>query len=335
MSYAVTKNAAGKHEMAVAEGVSVWWEGMFGEPQRVAAGASIDQWIDAAGMGWKIERAKVRFATGHGQSPADFSEMPGRVVLLRSDTKAPLGLVSDGYKVVQPREVVEFFRDLVEAAGFKMNTAGTLHGGSKLWAQANIADAMIGDDKQLSKLLLATACDGTMQTTAKIVNTSVVCANTLGVAMGERAGSIVKVSHRTKFDAAAVKRDLGMAVEAWAKFLGAARSMAATPISPVEFDAFLLRVMSGVSDAASDEATKARESRGFQRVIGLFDGGMIGADLAARKGTLWGAVNAVTEYVDHHVRATSTDNRIDSAQFGLGDRLKSDAFKAAAELIGA
>ena len=43
------------------------------------------------------------------------------------------------------------------------------------------------------------------------------------------------------------------------------------------------------------------------------------------RGTAWGLVNAVTEYVDHHRRARSSDYRLDSAWFGQGATLKQRA----------
>ncbi len=49
---------------------------------------------------------------------------PGRKVLHRSDTGAPLAVVSNGYNVVQPSEVMSFFRTLVDLGGFKLETAG-------------------------------------------------------------------------------------------------------------------------------------------------------------------------------------------------------------------
>ena len=56
-----------------------------------------------------------------------------------------------------------------------------------------------------------------------------------------------------------------------------------------------------------------------------------GAGVDGVKGTAWGFLNAVTEYADHHARATSDDNRKASAWFGPGDALKAKA----AELLGA
>jgi hypothetical protein len=44
-------------------------------------------------------------------------------------------------------------------------------------------------------------------------------------------------------------------------------------------------------------------------------------------------VNAVTEYVDHHRRARSQDNRLDSAWFGQGAQLKYHALEQALTLL--
>ena len=45
------------------------------------------------------------------QPGAAFLEMPEQIVLFRNDNLQPLGVVSKKYQVVQPREVLEFFRD--------------------------------------------------------------------------------------------------------------------------------------------------------------------------------------------------------------------------------
>jgi hypothetical protein len=63
-----------------------------------------------------------------------------------------------------------------------------------------------------------------------------------------------------------------------------------------------------------------KESRAQAQIIDLFTGRAMGADMAGRTG--WGLINAVTEYTDHHARATTQSNRIASAWFGRGDALK-------------
>ncbi|WP_163110586.1 DUF932 domain-containing protein, partial [Acinetobacter baumannii] len=81
----------------------------------------------------------------------------------RSDTRAPLSVVSARYQVVQPLEVLDFYRDLTEVGGFELETAGVLKEGRKFWALAKTGQTgtLKGKDKVDGYLLLATACDGT------------------------------------------------------------------------------------------------------------------------------------------------------------------------------
>jgi hypothetical protein len=57
-------------------------------------------------------------------------------VLYRSDTGAALQVAPQRFQVVQPRDVMEFYRDLPKAYGFTLETAGVLKGGHKVWGLA-------------------------------------------------------------------------------------------------------------------------------------------------------------------------------------------------------
>ena len=68
--------------------------------------------------------------------------------------------------------------------------------------------------------------------------------------------------------------------------------------------------------------------------MALFNGQGKGSQLSSAKGTVWGLVNAVTEFVDHH-RGRTTDTRIDRAWFGDGQNIKSAATILADDLVAA
>ena len=76
--------------------------------------------------------------------------------------------MSSRYQVVQPKAVLEFYRDLTEISGFELETAGVLKEGKKFWALAKTAKetALKGNDVVKGYILLATSCDGTLATTA-------------------------------------------------------------------------------------------------------------------------------------------------------------------------
>ena len=116
--------------------------------QALPAGQSIDQWQKAAGMCWEILESPCMYAVS-GAGGVGFKTNPEAKVLFRSDTSAALSVVSNRYKPVQPREILEFYRDLVAVGGFELETAGVLKGGRKLWALAKTGQGTVlkGQDK--------------------------------------------------------------------------------------------------------------------------------------------------------------------------------------------
>lgn len=328
MSANNTIRADGTVEFAAIDGVSVWWESDSMKVNRLPKDAPLEVWADKAGMAHRIVKKPVSYS-----HKGERHTVPGKFALVREDNGFAVGLASDRFQIVQPREVLEFFRDLIEVAGFQLKTAGTLHGGSKYWAQAEVgADTITRGTFNRGSVLLATGTDGTLATIAKGVTTEVVCANTLAYAMGEQGGSIVKVSHRQKFDAQVVKQQLGIAVDQYQKFIHQARELAKFDVSKAMAEQFVQSLLIGATDdAAKIEAVQ--QTSGYRKILSLFDGEGKGMDLVGRKGTLWGLVNGVTEYVDHHQRARSADNKFDSAQFGAGDELKTKAWNAALAVL--
>ena len=163
-------------------------------------------------MDFQILGSPVSFKTGSGKTFAYGKKQ----VLYRGDTEEALSVVGDRYRVVQPLEVLEFFRNLVADHGFQLETAGVLFNGAKYWALARTGEEVRikGQDVIRQYLMLGTACDGSMQTTAKLVDTRVVCNNTIEIAASEDGGSI-KVRHSSKFCAEDVQAELGLASKTW------------------------------------------------------------------------------------------------------------------------
>ena len=106
------------------------WHGLG---NHLAPKQPIEVWAKQAGMDWSIEEAEVRFVSGSaGSTLGSIHAFPEQKVLYRSDTKAPLSVVSRRFNVVQPAEIIEFYRDLTEAGGYELETAGVLKDGKKL-----------------------------------------------------------------------------------------------------------------------------------------------------------------------------------------------------------
>lgn len=295
------------------------WHGLGNQ---LSANEPIEFWAKQAGMDWTIREAPVRFLTGSVASSQLMESFPENKVLFRSDTNSPLSVVSQRYKVVQPAEILEFYRDLTEVSGFELETAGILKGGRKIWALARTGQSLTlkGGDVSNAYVLLATACDGTLATTAQFTSIRVVCNNTLAVALaGGR--SAVKVKHSTVFDPHLVKRQLGISVSTWDSFMYRMKGLSERKVKTHEAKNYFHRVFSCPDKATSQNTNE----RAMAKVMALFDGHGKGADLASSKGTAFGLLNAVTEFVDHERRARSADHRLESAWFGPGAVLKDTA----------
>ena len=283
-------------------------------------------WIYKAGLDWRVDHSSVRYTDMDG----DQRVLKDRDVLFRSDTGTALAVVSKRYHPVQPAEVVEFFEDLVSLAGFTLETAGALAGGRRIWALAktNYEANIAGQDLLKGYLLLATSYDGTFATTASLTDVRVVCQNTLRLsqAISERSkDGVVRVPHLRQFDAAAVKRELGVLDNQWEAHTTQVQRLTRTAVTSDTAQAYFASLF-----PAQDEAVK--QSGIPDAVMQLFNGQGLGAELDTAKGTAWGLVNAVTEYVDHHRRSRGVGGRLDSAWFGAGSRVKQQAWHNALAL---
>jgi phage/plasmid-like protein (TIGR03299 family) len=295
---------------------------------RVTKDAPLTVWRREAGVDWDICEAPVQFMNGEMHVFKDHK------VLYRSDTNAPLSVVGRDYKVVQPEQMVSFFKTLIEQEGFTMETMGTLKGGRRFWALAetHFGDQVLEGDMMKAYLLLITSCDGSLATTAKFVSTRVVCWNTQAIALhsGSENGRTVKVRHNTTFDPNAVKGKLGLqGRQAFNAFMDRMRSLTSVKLSSEDAQNFV----KGLLPVSKERAKPVEETHGFMSIMSLFKGDAKGSNLPGVRGTAWGMLNAVTEYVDHHSRARNSENRFSSALLGPGAAMKEVAETRLLEMV--
>ena len=330
----------GRENMAYT-GAKAW----HGLGQALPADATIEQWRVAAGLTYDVKAAPVQYMNG------SMHTFTGKMVLYRDDTNAPLGVVSDGYKIVQPAEVLEFFRNLCELNKLTMETAGALKGGAIYWALAKTGHELnIAGDSTKGYVLLSTSADGSRATDARFTSVRVVCNNTLTIANHGNSG--IRTRHSTRFDADATKAKLGIKdfESSWDKFAADMRKLCEVRVSSAEASEFFSELL-----RPSGERAKPRANIGAQSFADLMAGNagfgeskittdkgraIRGLDdlknsyycaPGAVPGTAYGLVQGVTHFIDH-VRG-SDDNRQTSAWFGQGDTLKNTAMQKALAMV--
>lgn len=279
-------------------------------------GASIEEWIKASGLDWEVVKSPAKYLDKIWEN---------QFILHRSDAEQhPFAMVGKQYKPVQPKEVLEFYRDLVSDMGFTIETAGQLFEGEKVWALARCGEGfeLPGNDKILPYLLLTSGYDGQTATVGKFTATRVVCNNTLTASLNSTSESRVRIGHRSAFDAAAVKAQLGMSQDVFDGFRLAAESLTKAKIDSAKAKQFIDKILAITPDSRDVDIATANY------IQNMFDtNNFIGAGMQSADKTAWGLLNCFTEFHDHRKSFKDSNKRLDHIWYGAGDSLKTKAFK--------
>ena len=290
---------------------------------RVPADLHPTQMLQKAGLDWTVRKVPA-YADVAGQRVA-----VGRSALVRDSDDSILDVVSDDWNVLQNAEAFEFFHDFVANGDMEMHTAGSLRDGQLVWALAKVNDGfeLFKGDQVDSYLLFSNPHKYGWSIDVRFTPIRVVCNNTLTLSLNTSSKNFVKVSHRRQFDGDMVKETLGIAKEKlatyreMAQFLGGKRY---TAPKLVEYFKNVFPVTGGPEKKKemSISASKALDVVHTQP----------GAQFA--EGSWWSAFNAVTYMVDHKL-GRSQDNRLTSAWFGQGKKVKADALELAVQMAEA
>jgi phage/plasmid-like protein (TIGR03299 family) len=299
---------------------------------------SIEQWAEAAGLGHKVSMRPSFFQDDDGL----YKPAPNNFHVVRDDTQESLSVMTGRYKPVQPIEALEFFRDFIETdERFKLETAGSLNGGKRIWALARFQDTVLaGGDEHAAFIMLATSYNGTLATLAQPTLTRVVCQNTIGVALseGRTKRSQVKVPHSVEWTER-VRRDaqdrLSVIVAGFDEYKALGDALASFKLSREQTEDFLKGL---IFDDRPDRTDIKRDKLKGQ-YDKLFESWITTAG-ETEGDTAWAALQAVTRFVDHsrNTRATGGESKesakMASAFFGSGAALKSEAVAKLAQIAG-
>ena len=215
MAHLIANTISGKAAIAYV-GETPW----HGLGQQLSADSTIETWAEESGLDFQLATADVQFtppASVWNGFKAQSLPYDGKKVMYRADSNLPLGLVSSQYKIVQPIEVLEFFRDMVGNIAH-LETAGVLRNGAHYWALAKMdGEFNIAGDKVNQYLLLASSADGSLATQARLTSVRVVCNNTLQLAQ-QKGKANVSVRHNSIFRPEAIKAELANSNETFRMF---------------------------------------------------------------------------------------------------------------------
>lgn len=309
----------------------------FGD--QMESGQTIEQWAKRAKLDWRaIMVPAIAGLEGeafeHVPMESRLAVVPGFRFLARSDNGHVLGYVSDGYQIVQPIAVLEWFRDYIATdSRFELDVAGVLGQGERVWATAKFnGDLNVAGERHTARVLMVTSFDGSLATRNKMVVTRVVCQNTLAVGLGEKTPNIT-TRHSTRFDAARVGRELSRLAQSTERFKLVGDAMASVHLDANAMTMFFRQCL----DIAESEKLTEISTRKVNQLAALASAHDRSVSEGAEKLTAWSALQAVTRYADHErsTRGGDSENaaRFESANFGSGEALKQKAMGLLMPLI--
>lgn len=310
------------HELEIVDGKAcmayagkVPWHGL-GTP--VADNLTPQEIMEAAGLDWEVEIQDTYFESK--KNPGDFYPSGAGVLIRSTDEKVLCEKVSRDWVPCQNAQAFDFFTEFVESQAMKMETAGSLKGGSIVWALAKMNEnfELFGGDHVKAHLLFYNPHQYGKKIGVKFCAERVVCHNTIQVALKENATTFTQ-SHARAFDPEAAKKVLGLATDKLTKFKEAAKFLGSKRL--VKEDA--VEYFSELFPTAGKKDT----SRAVKELEKLLET-QPGAEYAP--GTWWQALNAVTYYTNH-VKGQSDENRLYNQWFAPGKNKNVEALEKALE----
>ncbi len=266
--------------------------------------------IVAAGLDWEVTTAPLVLKDDHEVGVPAFATR-------RTTDGSILGVVGPGYVPLQNIEAFKWFSPFLDSGLVKLEAAGSLRGGKRIWVLGKIqgqdAEVVAGDPIG-GYVLLSNSHDGTMAIRSGFTRVRVVCQNTLSAA--HREGTLLRIRHTSgaTLDLEKVREIMDVAAHKFNLDIEVYQSLARRNITADDLDEYVRAVF----DLPSAEDQKQKVNRTLDNVVNLFEQGR-GAQLKGVRGTVWGAYNAVSEYVTHE-RGRDQNVRVDSTWFGDGQR---------------
>ena len=254
-------------------------------------------------------------------------EPAGVYGIVRTDTQDLLGIVSKAYEVVQNDSLLRMAEFIREEAD--MDSVVVLKNGARIAFTATLRGAtkeVVPGDKVFRRLVGYLGHDGKTGCGAIFTNVRVVCANTLAAALSSdnKTSIIHKNGANNSFDK--LIQSIDTARQTFAVEVQAMRKLAEHQISRDDFRYLLEQVYA--KDLKGDK--ELEDLKKYQQIHNAYYAGF-GSEIAGVRGTLWGALNAVTEFETSTMRGNKK-NRFMKANFGTGLTTSARAFAIAQDM---
>lgn len=259
--------------------------------------------IHLAGLDWEVEQKPI-YCEGM-LAPGALGNVRTRINPDTGETeKSILGIVTESYKPIQNSEAFDFFDSLIGKEAH-YETAGSLGEGRRIFLTALMEqDWKVADDKIETYLLLTNGHDGRHALRAAITPIRVVCQNTLNAALRDcqRSWAIPHVTG-IKEKAREAREALGLTAAYMNAFVEFGNRAADKKVSNKMMSNLMKELFAPLRQ--TDQGKK-----NFEKRVSVFEQCLQRPDIKPYAGTLWGVLNAVSDYETHTNRRVAVMTKV-------------------------
>lgn len=275
------------------------------------------------GMNWTMRKDQMYRYNSEG-----IVEVPNRFALVREDTDVVLGVASGDYKLYANMLGYASLDSLVATGMATPNTMGTLRGGAIVWGLLEIKvpdEDVIPGDKIKRYILFSWGNDGKIGIALGYTDVRVVCSNTVHSAWSSSLSKLIRMAHRGQVETNVdnVVKTMDIAAADFRATIEQYRKMVNTSINSADLRNYVKVVLDLNEKDSNKRATNLIDKVAAMASTGIGNSGI--------GNTVWGAFNAVTEYLTHHA-GRNVDNRFSSLWFGRGAGILKAAHSEAMKL---
>lgn len=288
--------------------------------------------IRLAGLNWNVQLADL-FTKNKVKANGYYG-------VQRMDNNNILGVVGNGYRPLQNSKAFEFFDPLINEKYADYETAGAIDDGKIIWILVKINkeskfDVLEGDTIE-KFLLLSNSHDGSSSVSIKFTPIRVVCQNTLNYALSQ--GETTKIRHVYSMDKKMI--DLAKTIlpidSVYKNIEKLFVNMSTIKLKSKQVDQYFESIYPIKKEDNETDSKRQKHEQNIKIVSTLkkYHEAGAGSNIVGVKGSLWGAYNAVTEFIDHPPNYKLGDIKLlKRIWFGEGEQVKRKALEEAKKLL--
>lgn len=253
-------------------------------------------------LDWKVVTEEVTTKSG--------IIIPGKMAIVREDTKVPLSIMADSYNPFQNHELIELLERVSNQTGMEIANSGLFGDGEKVFIQLKSDNLRLGNDRIEGYLTGINSFDGSTSLAFGPSNVTISCTNSFYAAF---RGLNTKVRHTKNMGVRIedICKSLELTLEQEKVMFKHIVELSETRIGKGNIDS-VIRSLFNVSkevDLNDDEALSTVTKNKIDRFYVDLNG-----ELKGKGDNLWGLFSGVTKYTTHSI---NSNGNLENKMFGV------------------